>query len=238
MRLLCEIVLIFYFLYIADGAHYSVFVAGMLLCDLDLLAFKAELPTWIRELEPHKKAIFYSLFVASIYLSGVPSFDEDVARLKETPGWQYLSLLKPQAVFDYKWFYLFIASVCLIASVPRIPWLKAFFEMKFNQYLGNISYALYLVHGAILWTIGDRLYCAVGYARETHSSSMPSWIDIFPLSKAGLLGFEPAVLLPQIILIPLTFWVAEIGTKIFDENSVGFAQWLYQMALEAPVVRE
>lgn len=237
MRLLCELALTYYFLYIADGAHCSMFVAGMLLCDLDLLAMKGELPSWMTQLESRKKAIFYTLFGISMYLSGVPSLDQDVGKLSQTPGWVWLGLLKPQAVFDYKWFYLFIASVCLIASIPRIPWLKAFFETRFNQYLGHISFALYLVHGPILWTLGDRLYCAVGYARESHALGLPGWIDAFPLSKSGPLGFEPAVLLPQLILLPFTFWVAEITTKVFDENAVKFAQWVYKKTLDPPVVK-
>ncbi|KAH8817077.1 acyltransferase family-domain-containing protein [Xylogone sp. PMI_703] len=236
-RLLCEVALIYYFLYIADGAHCAMFIAGMLLCDLDLLASKGELPSWMTSLGSHKNAIFYSMLAVAVYLSGVPSADLDINKVAETPGWYYLSLLKPQAVFDYKWFYLFIASVCLVASIPRVPWLKSFFETKFNQYLGHISFALYLVHGPVLWTIGDRIYCAVGWARETQALTLQGWINAFPLSKSGPLGFEPGVLLPHLILLPLTFWIAEIVTKVFDENSVKFAQWLYNKTLEPPVVK-
>ena len=235
-RLLCELGLTSYFSCIVDGAYYSMFVAGLLLCDLDLLAAKGELPTWMTWLESHKKAIFYTLFVVSMYLSGVPSLDTNINKLAQMPGWYYLSLLKPQAVLDYTSFYLFVASVSLIAAIPRLPWLKAFLEIRFNQYLGHISYSLYLVHGPVLWTIGDRLYCAVGYTRKTQFLPLQGWIDAFPLSKAGPLGFEPAILLPQLILIPLTFWVAEVVTKVFDENSVKFARWVYKMTLEVPVI--
>ncbi|RAL59145.1 hypothetical protein DID88_006701 [Monilinia fructigena] len=43
-RLYLELGLIYYFIYIADGAHNAMFVSGMLLCDLDLLAESDDLP--------------------------------------------------------------------------------------------------------------------------------------------------------------------------------------------------
>ncbi|THW74136.1 hypothetical protein D6D18_10151 [Aureobasidium pullulans] len=127
--LCCEIALIFYFIWIVDGLYFALFAGGLLLCDLDLLAAKDELPIWMtRHLKPHSSIIFYVLFVSSLYLGGVPSYSRELADLRSSPGWQILSYLKPDAAFDYKWFYQFWAAVFLVASVPRIPWLKNFFE--------------------------------------------------------------------------------------------------------------
>lgn len=236
-RLWCEVGLIFYFLYIADGWFCALFVTGMLLCDLDLLAANNNLPHFLTRLEPFKELIFFNLLIISIYLGGVPAHTFDIENLRKQKGWYYLSFLKPQAVFDYKWFYLFWAATLAVASIPRIPWLKSFFETRFNQYLGRISFALYLVHGPILWTIGERLYAAVGWSRAANvAANIPGWVDIVPLSKAGPLGLELAFLVPQLILLPLTFWVAEIVTKLFDEPSVKFAQWLYGKTL-APAAK-
>jgi peptidoglycan/LPS O-acetylase OafA/YrhL len=135
---------------------------------------------------------------------------------------------------DHKWFYLFWASAFLVASIPRISWLKAFFEMRFNQYLGRISYALYLVHGPVLWTLGDRLYLAAGFARESNVEGLVDWINIWPLPKGGPLGLEPAFLILHVILLPFTLWVAEVVTKLFDKPSIRFAQWAYRKVV-APV---
>jgi peptidoglycan/LPS O-acetylase OafA/YrhL len=235
-RLWCEVGLIFYFMYIVDGWFCSMFAAGMLLCDLDLLAANDHLPRFFARLEPYKNLIFYNLLVISIYLGGVPSFSSDLEDLRKSPGWYYLSFLKPQAFFDYKWFYLFWASTFLVASIPRLPWLKSFFEMRFNQYLGRISFAFYLVHGPILWTLGDRLYSAVGWTRETHVLGIPGWMNIFPMSKAGPLGLEMSFLVPNLILLPVTLWLAEIVTRLIDEPSIRFSQWLYGKTL-APSVK-
>jgi peptidoglycan/LPS O-acetylase OafA/YrhL len=233
-RLLGEVGLITYFLYIADGWFGSLFMSGMLLYDLDQLAENKDLPSFISKMEPFKTFLYYVLFVVSVYLGGVPGHTADVQVLRETPGWYYLSFLKPQAVFDYKWFYLFWASTFLVAAIPRISWLKSFFENRFNQYLGRICFSLYLVHGPVLWILGNRFYSATGYARETHTVGIPDWINAFPLSRAGPFGFDLAFWLPHLILLPLTLWLAELVTKTIDEPSVRFAAWLYKKALPTP----
>jgi peptidoglycan/LPS O-acetylase OafA/YrhL len=235
-RLWCEVGLIFYFMYIVDGWFSSMFVAGMLLCDLDLLAENNKLPRFFSRLEPFKELIFCHLLVISIYLSGVPSHGSDLQVLKTSRGWYYLSFLKPQAVFDYKWFYLFWAATFLVASTSRIAWLKSFFETPFNQYMGRISFAFYLVHGPVLWILGDRLYVATGWVKESHPNGLPDWINTFQLPKAGPLCLELSFLAPNLILLPVTLWLAEITTKLLDKPSVKFAQWAYARTL-APSVK-
>ncbi|KUJ23949.1 uncharacterized protein LY89DRAFT_7720 [Mollisia scopiformis] len=232
-RLCGQLGLMFYFIYIVDGYFGALFMAGMFLCELDLLSRMNNLPQIFNRLAPYKMYIFYTLFAISLYLSGVPSGSQDILELRKAKGWYYLSFLKPQAMWDFKWFYLFWAALFLTSSVPHIAWLKSFFENSFNQYLGRISFALYLVHGPVLWTLGDRLYQAVGWYREEHLAHTPSWINFFPLSQAGPLGLEISFLAPHLILLPLTLWVAEVVTKLFDEPSVRFSQWAYGKALPA-----
>ncbi|TVY14209.1 hypothetical protein LARI1_G007946 [Lachnellula arida] len=234
MRLLGEVVLIIYFLYIADGWFGSLFMSGMLLYDLDMLAENDDLPGIFALLEPFKTPIYYMLFVISMFLGGVPSPSADIQVLRDTPGWYYLSFLKPQAVFDYKWFYLFWAATLLVVSIPRISWLKSFFEHRFNQHLGRISFSFYMIHGPVLWIVGNRFYSATGYARETHTIGIPEWINAFPLSKAGPFGFDLAFWVPHLILLPLTLWLAELVTKTIDEPTVKFSAWLYKQVLPKP----
>ena len=229
-RLWCEAGLIYYFIYICDGAHMSMFIAGMFLCDIDLLLSTDSIRV-PPQLKRYSSLIFHCLLAISIYLGGSPSEKSDVNVLRETPGWYYLSYLKPQAVFDYKWFYLFWASTLLVASIPRIGWLKKFFEMRFNQYMGKISFAFYLVHGPVLWTLGTKLYAATGWARESNAINSTGWFNQFALPKAGPVGLDLAFWVPQLVLLPVTLWLAEIATKLFDEPSVKFAQWLYRKSM-------
>jgi peptidoglycan/LPS O-acetylase OafA/YrhL len=235
-RLLCEMGLVFYLAFVADACLYAMFVSGMLLCDLDTLARNGDLPAFFDVLRPFQTFGFYMLFVAGVYLAGVPSIDfqVDVQLLKDSPGWNWLAHLKPALVSeaDYKWFYLFFAAFFIMASIPRIPWLKRFFETRFNQYLGRISFSLYLVHGPILWTLADRLYLAVGWPRTVNIEGVRDWIGIWPLPKFGPLGLEVAFLVPQLVILPITLWLAEVVTKLFDRPSMKFARWAYGMVLK------
>lgn len=234
-RLWCELGLITYFLYIADGWYCAMFVAGMLLADLDLLAQDANLPQFFYRLESFKELIFINLFCIAMYLGGVPSGNRDLDNLRANPGWYYLAYLKPQAVYDYKWFYLFWAAVFMIAAIPRLHYIKIFFETRFCQYLGRISYALYLVHGPIIWLIADKMYVAVGFVRKEMKPGVAEWANTFPLPHVGPMGLEVAFLLPHVLLLPLTLWTAELVTRFFDEPAVKFAQWFYKKTLpESP----
>ncbi|KAF4984107.1 hypothetical protein FZEAL_646 [Fusarium zealandicum] len=227
-RLWCETGMVVYLLHIADGAHYAMFAAGMLLCDLDLLAKKGELPRLLARLDPVKEFIYYHLLIFSLFLGGVPSENREVEQLAKNRGWYYLSCLKPQAVFDYKWFYLFWAAVLLVSAIPRISWLKRFFETRFCQHLGRISFSLYLVHGPVLKTLGERLYLATGWQNEEMVKNIPHWVDKLALPKSGPMGLEVSFLIPHLILLPLTLGLSELTTRFIDTPSVKFASWLHK----------
>ena len=232
-RLWSEAILIFYFLYVVDGWYGALFMSGMLLSDLDLLALEDQQPRFLKKLEGFKEFIFFHLFLLAMYLGGVPSCESQEGSrdlLSKSPGWRWLFKLKPQAVLDYKWFYLFWAAFLTVASIPRLPWLKHFLETRFCQYLARISFALYLVHGPILATVGNRVYAAVGFSKPEHKH-IPEWVNVFPLSTKGPIGLELAFWLPQLVLLPLTLYVAEVVTRLFDEPSVKFSNWLYKKAL-------
>lgn len=236
-RLWCTVGLIFYFMYIADGAYYSMFMTGVFLADLDLLSAKNELPRFFTRLSPYKKFIFYHVLILALYLGGVPCQGNDISIVQQNRGWYYLSLLKPQAVFDYKWFYLYFAATFIISATPHIFWMKRFFETRFCQYLGRISYALYLVHGPVLRILGDRIYTAVGWGGVNGSNqpeNIPGWVNLLVLPRIGPMGLEVAFLLPHLILLPVTFWWAEIVTRCLDEPAVKFSQWLYRSLLATP----
>lgn len=234
-RLLCEVALVYYFMYVCDAWYAAAFMSGMLQADLDLLAKLPQatsgFPQFLRDLEKYKTPIAYGCLVIAMWFSGVPCHTNKIEEMRANPGWYYLSYLKPQAVFDPKWFFLPIAANCIVWAIPRLPALKAFFEGPFCQYLGYISFALYLVHGPVLATLGDRIYNAVGWVSPTEESHemLAGWINKFPLPTSGALGLEPAFLLPNIILLPVTLTLAKFVTRFVDEPAVKFSQWLWRL---------
>ncbi|KAF2157416.1 hypothetical protein K461DRAFT_218644 [Myriangium duriaei CBS 260.36] len=233
-RLACIGFMMFYCMYIVDGAYYTLFLTGLLLCDLDLHDSPEYWPDWMNALSPYSTGIAHVLLVIGLWLGGCPAWISEIDYLRQNPGWVRLAALKPKAVYDYKWFFLFWAALCIVLAIQRIGYLKRFFETRFCMYLGRISYMLYLVHGPILWTLGDRVYAATGWSREAHALVLPRWANRFPLPKWGPFGLEVGFLLPQLVLLPITFWVADLGTTFIDGPAIKLGTWLYKSTLAAP----
>jgi peptidoglycan/LPS O-acetylase OafA/YrhL len=233
IRLCLDVGLIFYLTCIVDGWYCACFMVGLLLCELDMLAEKTRLPGLFSRLKT-RSWMYWVMMLIAMYLAGVTSIQHyadpkaDLEELRTTsPGWYYLSFLVPGAFSDYRWFYRIISGTLIMIAVPRIPLLKRFFESRFCQYLGKVSYALYLVHGPVLWSLGDRIYAAVGRTEERHLTDIPKWMDLFPLPGWGPLGLEVNYLIPQLILLPLTLWIASIVTKTVDDPSVKLAKRIF-----------
>ncbi|OQO02382.1 hypothetical protein B0A48_11936 [Cryoendolithus antarcticus] len=233
-RMWCQVALMWYMIYVADGAHFAMFIAGMFICEVDYIAAENGLPDWITDLKEWKTVFFHCLLAVSMFLGGVPSYDRDIVVLRESPGWYLLSFLKPQAVFDYKWFFLFWAASSLVITIPRIGWLKRFFETGFCQYLGRISYMFYLLHGPIMWSLGDRVYASVGWTREAQAMLFQGWAHRMEVPQIGPFGMELNFYVPHLILFPFTLWMAEMGTTLIDDNAVKFCAWLYKQTIDRP----
>lgn len=166
-RLSCEVGFLLCCLCIVDGWFLAIFVAGMSLCDLDLLASRGELASIFMKAELFKVPTFLSLILVSLYLGAVPSASSDYEVLKTSPGWLYLSWLGPESMAQPKWSYLFWAAVLFVAATPRLPWLQKFFNSTFNQYLGRISFSLYLMHGPLIRTLGNKIYLLLGWPKDS-----------------------------------------------------------------------
>lgn len=231
-RIKIQAALIFYFIYIVDGWFCALFVMGMLIGDITMLANKKQLPAPLERVAHRFSSqwVAYAFLFAALYLGGVPSITEDLPHLRRSPGWYFLSFLKPQAAYDFRFFYRFWAATFAMIAIPRIPWVKALFETPLSQYFGKISFAFYLVHGPVLWTVGDRIYAATGRLREGHIAICPRWMNLFPFPNWGPFGLELNYLAAHLILFPLTLGLAEIAMKLFDEPSLKLAQWAFKMS--------
>lgn len=227
-RLCSEAALILYFFYIVQGWYCALFVVGMLLADLDLLASNDGLPRIFTSLRTIGPWVFYVVFAMGLYLGGVPCIGNDISHLSNSPGWYYLSLLKPETFEEMQWFYLSWAAAFIMVSTPRIPRVKFFFESRFCQYLGRISFSFYLVQGPVLWTLGDRLYAASGRTSPTHLEMIPWWLNKFQLPETGPFGMEVNFLVPQLISLAFSLLLAELATRLFDDSSVRLSAWLYE----------
>lgn len=83
----------------------------------------------------------------------------------------------------------------------------------FAQYLGQISYALYVVHGFVLRSL---LY-----------SIMPGiWAICDPGGGRTLFPFLVGITVASVIVVPATFWVADLFWRGVDKPSVRVARWV------------
>jgi peptidoglycan/LPS O-acetylase OafA/YrhL len=196
----------------------ALFLSGAFLCELEKSAGrdKQTRPTLPASSAWHKILSFW-LFWLAVYLGNVPHVVSQ--QLFRMPGWYFLSLLKPPAMSDPKWFYLFWAASTLILAIMRLPRLQRVLESNTLQYLGRISFGLYLAHGPVLRTLGDVLYSKFGPQQSVYS-----W------ANQGVLGLELGFLLPQVILLPVTLYLADSVTKYIDEPTQSLLHSMYRKA--------
>ena len=225
-RLLSQIAVISFFLWMVDGWYLSMFLSGMLLCDLDMLAAKGETPRPLTFFAPYKRIIWPVMLLASLVIGGVPLANNSVRDLGRTPGWKHVAFLVPSTHEVHKWFFLFWAATMLITSVQRVSWAKSFFEKRFCQYLGRVSYSLYLMHGPMIWTVGHFVYLVLGFDKGSDDYPYPWYYKSLDLSKAGPQGFELAFWAGQLVCLPTTLFVANVVTLLIDEPSVKLAAWV------------
>lgn len=203
------------------------FINGILLCEFENTDMGAETYTTKLSLMLWKGKLLalHLLLAAAFYLGSVPHVTSTSLRLM--PGWYYLSMLKLRVTSDPKWFYLFWAAPLLVFTVPRNPWLRRVCESQICQYLGHISFGLYLVHGLVLQTLGKFLYELVGL-RQSDLDGGPRFGVLLWISRKGLLGLEFGFLLCQIMLLPLTMWLAEFTTRKIVKPSSTLANFLHK----------
>ena len=79
---------------------------------------------------------------------------------------------------------------------------------------------------------------AAGWQNDEMMKNIPQWANKLPLSTKGPMGLELVFLLPQLILVPLTFGLADFVTRALDTPSVKFAAWLYKKALGDPISKQ
>ncbi|RDW89278.1 hypothetical protein BP6252_01310 [Coleophoma cylindrospora] len=144
------------------------------------------------------------IFIMALYLLSSPDKRADV-----TPGYMLLSVLNPLVRHDFRFWHI-MGSILLIWSVGCSKPLQAIFTNGFAQYLGKISFSLYLVHFFVVETMGYFLVKTF-------------W---------GLIGdnnafkYELGWCLSFVILLPIVIWIADMFWRAVDMRSLTLSKWL------------
>lgn len=156
-----------------------------------------------------RHAVWIASFVLAVYVLGMPAVDYG---LGQSPGFQTLATLAPANYGGYPTdFWMSLGALWLILTIDRSPWLQKVFTMRIPQYLGKISFSLYLVHGPVLYTLGWHLlkWCTTWSKDETNA-------------QYGL-----GVCLAACAFLPVVIWIADFVTRRIDTPAVRFGQWAY-----------
>lgn len=189
------------------------FFGGFLLAELDIRRrAKAAINTYgSTHLAPRVWSTVYVLtFLAGVYLGGQPN-----ANVEHAPGWATLYSYIPAHFRAKQRYWTTWSGYLLVWSTSNHLPLQRIFTNGLVQYLGKISFPLYLVHGAVIHTVGyammDFLWGAFG--RDT------------VLRKES--GFGIAAL----CVIVVAVWAADLFMRVVDTPTVKFAKWLEEKCI-------
>jgi hypothetical protein len=200
-------------------AHWDtfLFVSGILLAELHLVRKEAASATEdplnligikdekTTKLTDRLSQVFWALvFVAGLYLGSWPC-----EKASETPGLMTLDSLTPKRYGgteeNHGYFWYSIAAVMIMLAFENLPILQRPFNTSVARYLGDISFAFYIIHWTFLWTVG----------RVITNEAMVWFGEHW--------GFAAST----VIVFPLTICVADVYWRLFENGSVNLSRWLW-----------
>jgi len=252
-RLIATLLMTLYLGILAGAGFYAASFAGMFTAELDMIVsegWQVKLPWdgFARTLKanPNTRMILsYVVLILGCLLAGQPSADslEMQYVMGGCPGFRDLVHLIPPSYVDdppssrYRWFWLFWAAWGILVGIKDIGWIKRLFETTFSQYLGRISFCLYLCHGPLIGIFSERLFYLTGVKtpgdqilQEKFGHLVNKWHDAswWPFPDGGPYGLEPNFLFCVFVSVPIFLYVAEVATRLFDERSATVAAWTYK----------
>lgn len=223
VRLSTELALCAYRVYL--NKNDAVFIVGMLLCDISLLAEAERLPKILKRLTPRYNALWYIPLLLGLYLAPFGhGFAGDIHDFSGYPGWSILAFLLPPNT-SFKYYYKFWGCTLIVVSISQLGFCRRMFEGRIAQYLGRVSFSFYLLHGPFLWSVGVRLYAACGL--ENRYTDLKAWDNMMKIPDGGPLGLEPRLLVPLLIILVLVLALSELFTRYVDQPSIKFVHWCF-----------
>lgn len=153
------------------------------------------------------------LFALGYYLSGMPMEEPDKVPYIKKPGYEIFYRIKPPHwLFDVDMelrFYHSLSACLLVFSVSQSPALRKVFESRFCQWLGKLSFALYLVHEQVMSLTSGII--TVTFIKITNNRG----------------GLQPVLYVVEFILVSLfVFFISALAWRHIDKPTVRFSKWI------------
>ena len=220
-RLIVQLALIFY-TYCWNRWETVLFLTGLLLADTSQLSHtNSQSSLGDRPVRPWRRprsqrvhavateGLRLMLLFISLYLLSAPDLC-----IQQTPGFMLLGRLIPP--FDHQpfRFYPMIGAGILVFLVSHSPhtWFPNYLVLNSAaaQYLGRISYSVYLVHGPVTHSVGYLIF---------------SWM-LRLVGQGTTLRYCIAFGLAYVLLLMIVLWVADVFWRGVDMKAVRFAAWI------------
>ncbi|PYH77579.1 hypothetical protein BO82DRAFT_377888 [Aspergillus uvarum CBS 121591] len=196
------------------------FLAGSLLAETSLRWDAARAPEAITPAHTGLCILFLRVVLVFISLYFLSAPDKCIHR---TPG--YMTLAKILPSWDVRFYRVFpsLGAIILVGVISHSAKESRFsrvLDVRLVQYLGWISYSIYIVHGPLMHGLGYRLFPLM-WQITGHEATGPY-----------LMGF----LLAWSVLLFVVFWVADRFAVAVDDNCVRIGKWLEKKLVESESV--
>ncbi|KAF3915539.1 hypothetical protein ABW21_db0204298 [Orbilia brochopaga] len=200
-----------------DRWDVSLFFSGAVLAEVTLV--RAE-KNRVNEAEDEKAGYtnkvnrrdlyMFPVLILGLFIASQPSHEPGT-----TPGYRTITAWTPASVSEKGRFWPSVAAVLIVYSLSSATgrYLQRPFTTAFAQYLGKISYALYLVHGPVCRSLG--FYSVVTLWQYTGRETVGGYVT-------GVLGGGALVLVT-------VFWVSDMFWRAVDIGCVRLARWVEEI---------
>ncbi|KIX06481.1 uncharacterized protein Z518_04457 [Rhinocladiella mackenziei CBS 650.93] len=195
------------------------FWAGAVIAELDIIRTaktlgSSSLSSTTQPLKPKflTKFLCTLMIVISLFLLSYPD-----AAGHATPGYTSLTPLIPSKFTEKHRFWPTIGAIMIVWTTCHLDFLrKDVFCWSPIQYLGKISFPLYVVHGPIIHTLG---YMTLPRTPEVETPEI-------------MHQFELDFLKASVVIVITVIWVADVFLRIVDTPCVNLARRLEQRFLK------
>jgi peptidoglycan/LPS O-acetylase OafA/YrhL len=214
-----------------QGYRTSLFVAGMILAEIDLIRKHLERVAKSRVLGPllgnplpqgsaprqseqfDTRSVAWGLcFVIGLYILSIPFIEPVTAS-----PYVLLAKLLPPCVVEKNKLIRSIGAVMTTWSCVHFGMVTPILNSGIAQYLGRISFALYLTHGLVIRSLG---YVVIWKLR--------AYSGAYVRERTSLGQFVFIWLCGYIVILPVCLWMADLFWRSIDTPSVKLARWLEQ----------